>query len=95
MTKINIHNTEGILTNVNLKKATKINICTRSSQECNTTQHPYVNDCEQPQEKNDLPEFIKAIFLAKSKFSFLVFLKLAVDGVSVESEDFSGQYVTF
>ena len=41
----------------------------------------------QPQGTNNSSEFIKAICLAVSACSFLVFLNFSVDGVSVESKD--------
>ena len=87
VTKINIPNTESILTYINLKKATKIKVCTLSFQERNTTQSPYVNVCAQPQGTKDFFELIKAICLAMSAYSFIFILKFTVDGVSVESED--------
>ena len=87
MTKINIPNTGGILTDVNLKKAYKKKVCNIYFQERKNTQSTYVNIFLQPQVTNDLSEFIKAICLATSSCSFLVFINFSIDGVYVESKD--------
>ena len=48
VSKINITNTEGIFTNINLKKATKIKVFTIFFQERDTKQSPCLNVCVQP-----------------------------------------------
>ena len=85
--KINIPNTEGILTGVNLKKANKIKFFDISFQDIDTKKSPCVNVCAQPRGTNDSSEFIESICLDMSECSFLVFLNFYVDGFSTESKD--------